>query len=432
LDRLSAPGVVGSARQVGPSGGEGQLALRVCVVADGRSPIARSWIEGLLRAGYDVHVVSTFTCGPWTERIASLQFVPVAFSGISDLANRHRSNSTGALFRLRGTRLFRALADARRWLGPLDALRQAPMLRDVIRRIGPDVVHALRIPYEGILAAEALRDTWLPLVLSVWGNDFTLHAAKSPALAWMTRRALARADGLHPDCSRDLSLAAELGFDLRKPHAVLPGNGGLDTDVFCPGPKDHAFLGELDIPLASVVLNPRGTREYVRNDVFFESIPLVLRDHPSAVFVALAMKGNDVAESYVRRLGISRAVRLLPVVQRENLPKLFRAADVSVSPSEHDGTPNTLLEAMSCGSFPVAGDIASVREWIRHSDNGLLADPASASQLASCISRALSDRELRAAARTKNLRLVEQKAKRESVLIKVDSLYRQAVARYGT
>ena len=43
---------------------------------------------------------------------------------------------------------------------------------------------------------------------------------------------------------------------------------------------------------------------------------------------------------------------------------VFQGARVAVSPSTHDGTPNTLLEAMSCGSFPVAGDIESLREWI--------------------------------------------------------------------
>lgn len=41
---------------------------------------------------------------------------------------------------------------------------------------------------------------------------------------------------------------------------------------------------------------------------------------------------------------------------------LFRLADVTVSLSEDDGTPNTLLEAVACGCFPIAGDIESVRE----------------------------------------------------------------------
>ena len=37
---------------------------------------------------------------------------------------------------------------------------------------------------------------------------------------------------------------------------------------------------------------------------------------------------------------------------------------MTVSPSTHDGTPNTLLEGMACGSFPIVGDLESLREWI--------------------------------------------------------------------
>jgi hypothetical protein len=43
-----------------------------------------------------------------------------------------------------------------------------------------------------------------------------------------------------------------------------------------------------------------------------------------------------------------------------------------VSPAIHDGTPNSLLEGMACGCFPVAGDLESIREWITHGQNGLL------------------------------------------------------------
>ena len=31
----------------------------------------------------------------------------------------------------------------------------------------------------------------------------------------------------------------------------------------------------------------------------------------------------------------------------------------------HDGTPNTLLEGMACGCLPVAGDLDSIREWLK-------------------------------------------------------------------
>src|SRR5262249_27932558 len=90
--------------------------------------------------------------------------------------------------------------------GLASPLARVSRVRRLVDAIEPDVVHAMRIPFEGILAALAVRST-LPLVLSVWGNDFTLHARRNPAVAFLTSRALTRADALHSDCSRDLRLA---------------------------------------------------------------------------------------------------------------------------------------------------------------------------------------------------------------------------------
>ncbi len=126
--------------------------------------------------------------------------------------------------------------------------------------------------------------------------------------------------------------------------------GGIQTDLFHPGPADRQLVERLRIPVdAPVVLNPRGIRGYVRNDTFFQAIPLVLRRKPNVIFLGLAMHGSPVAEKWVERLHLGHAVRLLPPVSRSEVADLFRLADVAVSPSEHDGTPNTLLEAMACG-----------------------------------------------------------------------------------
>ena len=122
----------------------------------------------------------------------------------------------------------------------------------------------------------------LPLLVSVWGNDFTLHAPSTPWMRQATRRALARADALHSDTQRDLLLASDWGFDPAKPGIVLPGGGGIQLDVFYPP----------DTPPGPVVINPRGLRAYVRNDTFFKAVPLVLEQIPEARFLCPTMQGR--------------------------------------------------------------------------------------------------------------------------------------------
>jgi glycosyltransferase involved in cell wall biosynthesis len=139
------------------------------------------------------------------------------------------------------------------------------------------------------------------------------------------------------------------------------------------------------------------------------------------------MAGNATAESWANQTGVRQAITLLPQMPRLDLRDLFRAAEVSVSPSIHDGTPNTLLEAMACGSFPVAGDLDSIREWIRPGENGLLADATDPASLAAAVTQALGDTELRQKAAERNKVVISERADRTSVRQQALRLYERTI-----
>ena len=56
--------------------------MRLLFVVDGRSPIALNWISYFVKAGHEVHIVSTYPCNPDLQ-LASLNVVPVALSEIA-------------------------------------------------------------------------------------------------------------------------------------------------------------------------------------------------------------------------------------------------------------------------------------------------------------------------------------------------------------
>ena len=193
--------------------------MRILFVADGRSPIALNWISYFLDRGDEVHLVSTFECIP-SEKFVSANIVPVAFSQLkkTDKTVANRTKNSGMIW---GSSLVRIRTSVRRILSPLSIPRAARQLKEIIAELNPDIVHALRIPFEGILAAKAMQnDNEIPLVISVWGNDFTLHAPASRQLTRLTRFTLKQADALHTDCYRDQPLAQEWGFDPAKPAIV--------------------------------------------------------------------------------------------------------------------------------------------------------------------------------------------------------------------
>jgi glycosyltransferase involved in cell wall biosynthesis len=401
--------------------------MRLLFVVDARSTISRCWIRHFIERGYDVHVVSSHVCDPQALPGAKLYQLPIAFGRIS------RPNSAGGAHNGRGTlggalrRLDRATRGRiRSWLAPLDLLPHVPRLRKVCDTIGPDLVHAMRIPYEGIVASMAVKRR--PLLISCWGNDFTLHTATVPD-RFLIRQAMRRADALHCDCARDVRLARQWGFQAQNPSIVLPSAGGVDPLTFHPG-EPHLNGWDLNLPRnARVIFNPRGLRVYIRNDSFFQAIPLVLRQEPRAFFVCAGMEGEPYAERCVRELGIAPHVRFLPTLNQKQLAEFFRLAEITVSPSTHDGTPNTLLEAMASGCFPVAGDIESVREWIDDGLNGLLCDPASAESIAAALLKAMRDSELRQRAVQHNLKVACECTEYSRVMSRSEAFYGEVIAR---
>ena len=192
--------------------------MRILFIADGRSTIARNWISYFAQSDHEVHLLSTFPC----EVDLPLESVRTAFVAFSGAAGKTETGDSRPVGGASGIAL---RAFLRHWLGPLTIPRAATLVRAAIDEIDPELVHAMRIPYEGMLAATA--DPPVPLLISVWGNDFTLHASASPGMARFTRRAMSRADALHTDCRRDIGIARRWGFSEGKSTIVLPGGGGV-------------------------------------------------------------------------------------------------------------------------------------------------------------------------------------------------------------
>ena len=310
-----------------------------------------------------------------------------------------------------------------RLLSPIELIRHVSAYRTIIEQIKPDLIHALRIPYEGIIASKSVPKG-MPLMISVWGNDFTLFASSNPLIGGQTRAAMRRADVLFADCARDIRLGLKWGFDARKPTRVAPGAGGLNFEQFHPAEPQPELFEKYNIPAESqVVLNPRGFRLYVRTQELFRAIPEVIGASPKTVLVCVGMKDNSVAQNWVRALGIEEYVRLLPAIPHAEMPALFQLAPVVISPSTHDGTPNSLLEAMACGCFPIAGRIESVQEWIDDGKNGLLVDPFQPTEIASAILRAQTDEPLYQRARQTNLELVQERVEYQMTMQRVTTFY---------
>jgi glycosyltransferase involved in cell wall biosynthesis len=401
--------------------------VRICFIADARSPTARSWIGYFAQRSHEVHVLSTYPCAP--DLIPGATIHHLGFVGYPG-AFTSPPGSSG--------RLAARLPDPSGWLGrtisrgwesilqPARCFALAPRTKALIASLRPHLLHALRIPIEGELG---YLTGFRPFLVSVWGNDFTLYAAKSFAHGFLTRRVMESVSGLIADSDADIARAKLQGVRPGCPTRTLPGGGGICRSLFYRGPCSAPVRSRLGIDAAApLIVNPRGYRTYVRNDTFLEAIPRVLAEYPNAVFVGIGLANWKTAEHWVKVRGLERSVILTPPLKQNELADLFRASSVLVSPAEHDGTPNTLLEALACGCFPVCGDLPSIREWISSGHNGLLFDPGNSVELATAICQALGDSDWRRRAADYNALLVSEKADYNRCMESAAEFYRELMS----
>jgi len=424
--------------------------MKILFVADWRSIIARNWIHGIASLGHECRVLSSYPTDLVDQTIV-VDEVPIALASLRpqrvSLRTSTRNLGTSAPAEasswargsggpqglvvpfsrparrlLSGDRAVRAKSSLRRRAAPYDVTRHLPAASRVVAAFRPDLVHALRIPFEGIFATRLVAEH--RTVVSIWGNDLTLYAPTTNTMRRQTRRALAATDGLIADCERDIVLARTWGYPPRRPTIVLPGSAGIElaTDVQERRAQTRARLGVgSDVPM---VFSPRGPRVYLRLSNLCRAVPKVLRLWPQAVFV-FAQSEHGAVERLAMDLGVADSCRFLPNQTADQMLDLFSAADVFVSPSVHDGTPNTLIEGMSVGCFPIAGATASIREWITDGENGLLCDPEQTTDISSQIVAALANRDLRENACTINKLLVANRAERTECLRRADAFYQQ-------
>jgi len=89
-------------------------------------------------------------------------------------------------------------------------------------------------------------------------------------------------------------------------------------------------------------------------------------------------------------------VRFLGSVGRNDVLRLFAAADACLLSSAWENFPHTVVEALAVGCPVIATRVGGVPEVVRDGDNGLLVPPGDPEALGAAIARFFSDAELRA------------------------------------
>jgi glycosyltransferase involved in cell wall biosynthesis len=299
------------------------------------------------------------------------------------------------------------------------SLRMSRALAEVAADIAPDLVHAHWLPELGWMAArEGLR----PLVCSAWGSDVF-------GVRGIGRRRSKRAlDGSDVVTADSLHLARATRKLAGRDVLVEVVRWGLDLERFAPGGKAQAreALGlEHDGPL---VVSVRGFDPIYNPKLLLEAFVRVRARRPDTrLLLKHPVKSvPPPVSAEVARLGFDDAVTMLGSMPVEQLPDVYRAADVVVSIPSSDSSPRSVWEALACGRPVIVSDLPWARDELAPDRQALFA-PLDAEAIADAIERVLDDGSLARRLGAEGRALAVAELDPEACTARINALYRSVV-----
>ena len=172
---------------------------------------------------------------------------------------------------------------------------------------------------------------------------------------------------------------------------------GIDLNCFKPDPDlqnaQTTNQKSVDPQARFVLLSTRNWEPIYGVDVIARAFVQVAQDHPE---LCLVMLGSGSQAAMLRQIfedgGVLDQVVFPGLVDQDNLPAIYQAADLYISASHSDGTSISLLEAMASGKPAIVSDIPGNREWITPGVQGWWFQDGDASALAQAIRVAIDQR----------------------------------------
>ena len=362
--------------------------MRLCYIGPAASVTLRRWVEWFTARGHDATVITVEPAEP-------------------KAAGAFRQIDVGS--RLGPRKLGRILSAARAVLA--------------VRRLNPDVVHA---HYLRGLAWGLLLHQRVPYVATPWGSDVLeeQQAFREWYCRPLTRRLIGGADlvTVHSEYMRE---------QIRRLHPsagpVVRIGRGVNLRRFRPGLDVGALRARWEIGEdARVIFSPRLAKPFYNHDVIMKALPSVQKQFPKAMLIMTEHWADPAYIEDLRRLaarlGVLDQIRFVGDLPYSDMPLWYNLADVVVMMPLSDGMPNSLLEAMACGTVPILARLPQYAEVVQDGVTGRLVEREER-DLAEAIVGVLDDSALKADMEARNLAYVSEMGDQDREMSRMEDWY---------
>lgn len=239
---------------------------------------------------------------------------------------------------------------------------------NILMEIKPDVVHSFVLYISCVpIYNTMIKHKEIPWIYSSWGSDLYYFKQKTKTKKDI-QRVLPRIDYLITDCKRDIKIAKELGFN-KKVLGTFPGGGGFKFQEY------NKFIISPASERRTILVKGYQGRSG-RCIAVLKALSLLvleLKNYKVIVFGAdeeVIRFSKNKKLDLILNLSVYRRSKFLP---HSEIMKLMGEALIYIGNSNSDGMPNTLLEAIGMGAFPIQSNPGgATEEVITDNENGLL------------------------------------------------------------
>jgi len=213
-------------------------------------------------------------------------------------------------------------------------------------------------------------------------------------------------------------------------------HSGIDTDEFKSGntkefgnlfrEKNNISNNGLIISLLAGITGEKG------HDIALDALEEIIRTHPNTE-IKLIFIGKDYTNGNILNLieskGLEDSVLLLGHCDLETVHQILDETNISILPSEREGLPTSMIEAMSYELPVIATNVGGTSELIKNGKNGFLIEPLDKKDLVKKISTLIEDKNLRAKLGKLGRKTIEEKFSIKKMSFLIEKKYLELYSR---
>jgi len=258
-------------------------------------------------------------------------------------------------------------------------------LEEIIQEIKPDLIHSFEMQSCSYPIFKTMNKfSHLKWLYSCWGSDLYYYQNDKEHYLKI-KKLLNRINYLHTDCMRDFSIARQLNFK-GKYLGVVPGGGGYDMIKYL---KYRKPLDE-----RNVIVVKGYQHKFGRAINIIKALGEIQKDLIGLQVVIFG--AHKVVFDYIKKHNLPFVVYQKDTISHEEIIEIIGKSVLYIGNSISDGIPNTLLEAMFMGAFPIQSNPGgATAEIVNNGKNGfLIENTEDINHIQELILRSICDRKL--------------------------------------